>query len=138
MVLHKSQKRKRNADRIKTILLLNKGFTQKEVSEILLLDENTVGKYKNSYLNRKDETSWFQDNYTTFVGKLSYTALSHVLTYCDNFKVVNKAEINNFIKATFGVKYKPTGLQKLLNRIGISFKQLHRLPGKVDIIPFEL
>lgn len=131
--LHKSQKRKRHADRIKTILLLNKGFTQKEVSEILLLDENSVNKYKNKYLNRKDETSWFQDNYVSYIGKLSYTEISRVLTYCDNFKTSNKAEIKNFIEQSFGVEYKPSGLQKLFNRIGLSFKQLHRLPGKVNI-----
>jgi hypothetical protein len=40
--LHKSLKDKRKADRIKLILLLHKGFTQKEVAEILLLDEDKI------------------------------------------------------------------------------------------------
>jgi hypothetical protein len=40
--MHKFEKNKKKADRIKTILLLNKGFSYKEVSEILLLDDKTI------------------------------------------------------------------------------------------------
>ena len=41
-ILHKSTKDRKKADRIKTILLLNKGFSYNEVAEILLLDNKTV------------------------------------------------------------------------------------------------
>ena len=43
-ILHKSQTVKRYADRIKIILLLNTGYSQEEVSDILLIDEDTVSK----------------------------------------------------------------------------------------------
>ena len=40
IILHRSyRKDQRKADRIKAILLLNDGYDQKEVSKILLLDE---------------------------------------------------------------------------------------------------
>ena len=43
-ILHKTQIVKRYADRIKIILLLNTGYGQEEVSDILLIDEDTVSK----------------------------------------------------------------------------------------------
>jgi len=131
--LHRSQKKKRQADRIKTILLLYKGFTQKEVAEILLLDENTIGQNKKNYLNRKDDKTWYLDHYMSYIGKLSYIQISLLLQYCDNFKVSNKSEIKKFIEKSFNVFYKKSGLQKLLNRIGLSYSQLHRFSGKADI-----
>ena len=131
--LHKAQKEKRTANRIKTILLLNKGYKQKDIAKLLLLDEDSITNYKNRYLNKKDEMNWFKDNYSTYLGKLSYVAISHIRKYTDNFKVSNKAEIKNFIEQSFNVEYTMSGLQKLLNRIGLSFKQLHRLPGKADV-----
>ena len=51
--LHQFQKRKSEADRIKTILLLNKGYLQKEVAELLFLDEDTITNYKQLYLKKK-------------------------------------------------------------------------------------
>ncbi len=131
--LHKAQKEKRTADRIKTVLLLNKGYKQKEIAELLLLDEDSITNYKKRYLNRLNETDWFKDNYITYFGKLSYRSISFIRKYTDDFKVSTKAEIKNFIEKSFNVKYKTSGLQKFLNRIGLSFKQLHRLPGKADI-----
>jgi SOS response regulatory protein OraA/RecX len=49
-ILHKSTKDRKKADRIKTILLLNKGFSYKEVSEILLIDDKTIKTIENKYL----------------------------------------------------------------------------------------
>ena len=131
--LHKKQKDKRNADRIKTILLLNKGLTQKQVAEYLFLDEDSITNYKKSYLNRKDETTWFLSNYKSNMGKLSYIEISRVLQYTDDFKTANKSDIKEFIKQSLNIDYKPSGIQKLLKRIGVSYTQLHRLPGKADI-----
>ncbi len=131
--LHKKQKERIKADRIKTILLLNKGLTQKQVAEYLFLDEDTITNYKKSYLNRKNKTAWFKDNYKPNMGKLSYIEISRVLQYTDVFKVLHKAEIQEFIKQSFGVDYDISDIHKLLKRIGLSHKQLHRLPGKVDI-----
>jgi transposase len=48
---HKVCLDKKMADRIKTILLINKGFTYKQIEEILLIDEKTINRYKNLYKN---------------------------------------------------------------------------------------
>lgn len=131
--LHKSLKDKRKADRIKLILLLHKGFTQKEVAEILLLDEDTITKWKHYFLNRKDNLTWFEDNYVPYWGKLSSVQISHIRQYCDNFHVQTKHEIHQYVKTFMRVDYDLSSVQKLVNRIGLSHQKLHRLPGKVDV-----
>jgi hypothetical protein len=48
---HRACLDKKTADRIKTILLINKGFAYKQIEEILLLDERTINRHKNLYKN---------------------------------------------------------------------------------------
>ncbi len=136
--LHKSLTEKRKADRVKMILLLDKGFDQKEVAELLMLDEDTVTKWKNKFLNRKDISSWIEDSYTFYWGKLSSQQISRIRTYCQQFKVQCKQEILDFIDLTMSTNYTPSGVQNLLKRIGLSYQQMHRLPGKVDVDKQEI
>ncbi len=131
-ILHKSIKDKRKADRIKLILLLNKGFSQKEVAELLLLDDDTVSKWRHLFVIRKDNTSWLEDNYVGYWGKLSSHELSYVRAYCQTFRVQNKQEIHDFIETTMHINYDLSSVQKLVRRIGLSHQKMHRLPGKVD------
>lgn len=131
--LHRKEKNKRKADRIKAILLLSKGMSAREVSELLLLDEDSVRNFKTRFEQRNNLKDWYQDNYKGFVGKLSYIQLSLVRTFLRLFMVQDKKQVINYISDSFKVTYTRSGLQKLLDRIGCSFKKLHRLPGKVDL-----
>ena len=45
---HRASKKKRDADRIKAIILLSTGWTIREVAEVLLLDE-TIRNYLKRY-----------------------------------------------------------------------------------------
>jgi len=49
--LHRSTKEKKTADRIKTIILLNKGYTQKEIASILLVDGRNSQKLLKKFLD---------------------------------------------------------------------------------------
>lgn len=131
--LHKKETVKRRADRIKMVLMLAKGFSQKEVSELLLIDEDTITTWKNKFLNRTDNESWLNDNYVPYFGKLSTLEMSRIRDYTKVFKVATKTELNHFIATNILVKYTLSGLQKMLRRIGISHQQMHRLPGKTDV-----
>ncbi len=46
---HRASKKKRDADRIKTIILLGTGWTIREISEVLLLDDETIRNYLKRY-----------------------------------------------------------------------------------------
>ena len=47
---HYQCKEKRQADRIKTILSLNKGYDYKQIAELLLLDDSTLRNYYAEYI----------------------------------------------------------------------------------------
>lgn len=131
--IHKSLKDKRQADRIKIILLLHMGFSQIDVSEMLLLDEDTITKWKHFFLNRKDNHSWFGDNYVPYWGKLSSQQITHIRQYCSTFRVQTCQEIREYISSNILINYNLSSVQKLVRRVGLSHQQLHRLPGKVDV-----
>ncbi|MGY0407938.1 MAG: hypothetical protein ACWIPJ_06240, partial [Polaribacter sp.] len=60
-VLHRACKQRKHADKLKAILMLADGFSCVEVGEVLLLDDDTIRKYRNSYLN-KGAQSLLTDN----------------------------------------------------------------------------
>jgi transposase len=130
---YKSEKDKTKAERINIILLLHKGYSQKEVSNILNLDEDTVSKWKIVFENRKDIKSWLSTNYVSYTGKISTLQMSQVRTYLKTFKVSDKKEIQSYLADSFFTEYSLSGLQKLLKRIGFSHQTIHKLPGKCPI-----
>ena len=46
---HRTTKKKREADRIKAIILLGTGWTIRQVAEVLLLDDETTRNYFKRY-----------------------------------------------------------------------------------------
>ena len=46
---HRSATNKRDADRIKAVYLLSRGKSPREIAEVLMLDEDTVGNYRKRY-----------------------------------------------------------------------------------------
>jgi len=131
--LHKAQKEKVKADRIKTILLLNSGFSNKEISEILLIDEDTVTNFKNRFLARTDDLTWINDSYVSYLGKLSYTEIGRLTSYIEENTLTSSEQIGVVIQNLFGVEYSKSGIIKLLHRTGKTFKKSHKLPGGVNV-----
>jgi hypothetical protein len=60
--LHRSCNQRKHADKLKAILLLDKGHSCVEVGEILLLDDDTVRTYRNTYLNNRAATLLSDNN----------------------------------------------------------------------------
>ncbi len=50
--LHRTCKQRKHADKLKTILMLDDGFSCVDVGKILLLDDDTVRTYRTIYLNQ--------------------------------------------------------------------------------------
>jgi len=65
--------------------------------------------------------------------KLSSHSISQLRTYARTFLTGNKKELQSFIDASFSVSYTPSGLNKMLHRIGLSYQTIHKLPGKCPI-----
>ena len=89
---YKSEKNKKKAEHINIILLLHKGYSQKEVSDILNLDEDTVRKWKITFENRVDLNYWLSTSCVPYFGKVSTLEMSKIRQYFSVFKVSNKKE----------------------------------------------
>jgi len=131
--MYKKEKDKTRANRINIILLFHKGYTGVEISSILNMDQDTVGKWKQRYLERSDEESWLVDFYQPYWGKLSSQSISRLRTYVRTFLTGNKKELQSFVEASFSVSYTSSGMNKLLHRIGLSYQTIHKLPGKCPV-----
>ena len=67
---HKRTRERRHADRIKAILLLSDGWTYEEIAFVLLLDDATIRRWVECYLESGLE-GLREDNYQGAKGKLT-------------------------------------------------------------------
>jgi transposase len=67
---HRAAQRKKAADRIKTILLLNKGLSYTQIAEILMLDQTTARRYEHEY-HQTGIDGLLEDHYQGSVGSLT-------------------------------------------------------------------
>jgi transposase len=130
---YKKEKDKKRAERINLILLLHKGYSQAQVSDILNLDQDTVSKWKIAFENREDIDSWLSTHYVSYFGKMSTFAMSQLGQYILTFKVSDKKELVSYLANSLGINYGLSGLQKLLKRLKFSHQTIVKLPGKCPI-----
>lgn len=57
--------------RIRIILALDDGYEARDVARILLLDEDTVTKWKRKYLQGQLLSDWLKTDYSGYAGKLT-------------------------------------------------------------------
>jgi transposase len=131
--LHRNTKEKRTADRIKAIILLNKGYTQKEIASILMLDEDTISSWIKKFNSSINIEVWLDNNYVAYKGKLNPDQLSQLKMYLTNNIILNAKQVICYVKEHFGKSYSLSGMKDLLHSLGFSYKQLTLFPSKADI-----
>lgn len=130
--LARTTKDKKTADRIRIILALGNGFSIREVAAILLLDEDTVAKWRNKYLKRRLFSDWLATAHQGYDGKLTHDQESELERYVETEMVTDAATLVDYIKQQYGIAYTINGVTKLLHRLGFVYKQTTLIPGKLD------
>jgi transposase len=125
------------ANRIRIILALDLGYSIKEVSEILLLDEDTITKWKKKFLDSRLLSDWLGDDYSGYQGKLNKSQELKITKFVTVEVVTDCQRIVDYIKDTFGIDYTINGVTKLLHRLGFVYKQTVIIPAKLDPIKQE-
>ena len=130
--LHRSCTQRKHADKLKAILLLDKGHSCIEVGEILLLDDDTIRTYRNTYLNQGAEALLSDNNNGTkpFLSSDQLDALEEHLmknVYADSKGIVV------WVQKEFGIKYTASGITNLLKRLGFVYKKPVLTPCKANI-----
>lgn len=130
--LHRSCKQRKHADKLKAILLLDKGLSCTEVGEILLLDDDTIRRYRNAYLSQGVESLLGDNNKgtTSFLSAIQLDVLESHLTknvYPDSKGIVS------WIEKEFEIRYSTTGINALLKRMNFVYKKPVLTPCKADV-----
>lgn len=123
----------KSADKIKAILLLDEGYSRQEVAHILLRDEDTITRWRDTYKSRNSLAAWFDEDYRGYAGKLSLEQLQAVSAYVESTVVVNAHLVQTFIADRFGIAYSLSNIHALLHRLGFTYKQSRLYPSQLDI-----
>jgi len=129
--LHKTADKKQR-DKIKAILLLDKGYEYGEIAEILLIDYTTVWRWHETYMTG-GTAELLKDYYLGGTSKLTEVQLAQLTEHLECTMYLTAKEICAFVKKTFKVKYTPKGMTSLLHQLKFTYKKPKHIPGKADI-----
>ena len=132
-VLHRELTDKRQADRVKAVILLGSGdgWTPSQVAQILLLDRTTVRRYYRDYpkggVSRLLETNYFRRR-----GYLTPEQEHELDGYLKEHLHITAKSICAYVEERWGIHYSQSGMTDLLHRLGYVYKKPKLVPGKAD------
>ena len=129
--LHRSCSERRFADKLKSLLLLDKGFSCEEVGIILLLDDDTIRNYRNMYIATGVESMLTDKNKGTS-SRLNEYQINKLEAHLEANTYSNTKGIIVWIKNLFEITYSTNGINSLLKRLGFVYKKPVLTPCKVD------
>ncbi|MGB0880730.1 MAG: IS630 family transposase, partial [Polaribacter sp.] len=119
-------------DRLKAILMLDAGFSCVEVGELLLLDDDTIRRYRNTYLNQGVQVL-LNDNNKGTKGFLSVLQLEVLEKHLTEHTYMDSKGIVAWIQKEFNINYTVSGINALLNRLGFVYKKPVLTPCKANV-----
>lgn len=128
---HQAERNKRQADRIKTVLLLDEGRSYNEIAKILLLDDSTIRRYETEYKNGGLD-NLLDDDYKGGVSPLSLAEEAELKAHLRENLYHRAKDVSEYVRQTYTISYTPEGLVHLLHRLGFSYKKTKQVPGKAD------
>lgn len=128
---HRQIRNKAFAYRINAILLLGTGWTQSEVSEALLLDEDTLRRLVHNY-RENGIVALISNSCKGSIPKISLKQQHLLSQHLEEHLYQAVRDIINYVKTEFGVTYSVNGMNNLLHRMGFVFKKPKVVPGKAD------
>ena len=128
---HRHERDKRLCDRIKSILLLDEGWTYPQVAHALLLDDDTIRRYYKIY-SEDGKGALLNLNYTGKACWLSQNQLEQLKIYVKEEAPHSAKQVIHFAKDRFGIGYTPSAMVSLLHRLNFTYKKPKLIPGKVN------
>jgi len=129
--VHRSLRDKRQADRVKAVIALSKGWSAAQIAEILLFDEKTSRQYFDRY--RQGGIQALLDNkYSGTEPKLDEHQMRELEGYLEEHILPDAKSVIAHIDKQYGVQYSVSGVTDLLHRLGFSYKKPTHVPGKQD------
>jgi len=130
---HRREHEGKYRDRIKAVVLLDKGWSYKEISEALLIDHKTIRRNYEIYIEDGIDVL-LSMNYTGKESFLNQFQQKEIQKYLEENIYQSSTEICKYIEKKYEIKYSSKGLAKLLHRLDFIYKKPKLIPGKADKI----
>ena len=133
IIQHRSEKNGRVRDRIKAVLLCDKGWSRKKIAQALLIDEETARRHINEYQVSKKLHLNSGGSQPMLTREQSQSFIKHL----EKYTYVKVADICRYVEETYGVKYSLSGMTFWLYRNKFSFKKPKPTPYKASVVKQE-
>lgn len=125
---HKKERDKRVCDRIKAVLLRDKGWTWMQITEALLLSEEMLRKHLKDYqISKKLKPANGGSK-----EKLSFEQSQKLIAHLHSHTYLYTKDIVAYVVSVFGIVYSVAGMCDWLKRNNFSYKKPSIVPGKAD------
>ena len=128
---HRSLRDKRQADRVKAVMALSRGWSAAVIADILRFDEKTSRHYFERY-QQGGLQMLLDDHYSGAEPKLDAHQMNELDDYLDAHLLPDAKSVIAHIDKQYGVRYSVSGVTDLLHRLGFSYKKPTHVPGKQD------
>jgi transposase len=128
-ILHSQEKNRRKADRIKSVLLRDEGWSLTKIAQALRIHTDTVSRYIADYL----EHDSFDFKHQGSQGQLSEKQSSELAHHLEENLYTKVVEIVVYVKNRFNVTYTVSGMTDWLHRNNFAYKSPKGSPAKADI-----
>lgn len=125
---HRKERDGRVRDRIKAVLAYDDGYSRSEISRILLLDDETIRRHINDYLEQQK----LKPNNGGSKSNLTEAETIALIEHLQGFTYLYVKEICVYVKKTFNKKYSVSGMTKWLKANSFCYKKPHGVPAKAD------
>jgi len=125
---HKAEHDGRIRDRIKAVLLHDKGWTYQQIGEALLIHETTVWGYLNDYLREGK----LKPNSGGSRSKLDEHQTEELIAHLEQNTYPSTKEIIDHVKLTYEVSYTQQGMHNWLSHHRFSHKKPKGTPAKFN------
>jgi len=126
---HKKERDGRIRDRIKAVLLRDKGWTWMQISEVLLLSEEALRNHIKDYQaskKLKPENGGSKE-------KLSFEFSQKLIKHLQLHTYLYTKDIVAYVSSTYGIRYSISGMCDWLKRNQFSYKKPSLVPGKANL-----
>lgn len=125
---HKQERDGRIRDRIKAVLLTDKGWSSEAIAEALLISDQAVRNHIKDY----ESTRKLKPESGGSNEKLSETQAKKLLSHLERHVYLYVKDIIAYVASAFSVTYTVPGMRNWLQRHGFSYKKPAIVPGKAN------